>query len=94
MYRKIESVKFFNNPNDIAWDQRNAQGIGQIRLYGEGVFHLEGTNYPKYFRYEEPYDAHFCGDWLEVSKEEYREYIRKRIEKEYAEIEQLKKELL
>lgn len=95
MYRKIESAEFFSCPNDILWDKRNEQGVGQIRLYsGADVFHLNGTHYPKYFRYEEPWDAHFCGDWIEVSKEEYRTYILKKIEEEYAEIERLKKELL
>lgn len=95
MYRKIESAEFFSYPNDIMWDQRNAQGVGTIRLYSAAdVFHLNDTHYPKYFRYEEPWDSHCCGDWMEVSKEEYREYILKRIEEEYAEIERLKRELL
>ena len=94
MYKKIESANYFNNPKDIAWDNRNMNGIGQIRPYGEGVFFLNDTHYPKYFRYEEPWDTHCCGTGIEVSKEEYCEYILKRIEEEYSEIERLKRELL
>lgn len=94
MYKKIETAKYFNNPENIIFDYRNKQGIGQIRLDDGDIYYLKDVNYPKYFKYEEPFDAHFCGDWVEVGKEEYNEYIRKRIEEEYAIIERLKKELV
>lgn len=93
MYRKIESARYFDNPKNIIFDLRNEHGVGQIRL-NDGVFHLKNTDYPKYFRYEEPYDAHFCGEWFEVSKEEYCKYLLQKIEEKYVEIERLKKEYL
>jgi len=55
----------------------------KIRVVGRynGLYYLKNDTYPKYFKYEEPYDAHCCGTWREITEEDYNNYIKKEINK-------------
>ena len=89
---KIESEEYFKNVK-IFWDERNEMGRGEIRVANRGVFQFSDNRYPKYFRYEESWDERSCGTWVEVSKQDYQQYIYKRIKDLTDEINTLTKEL-
>lgn len=89
MIKMVESFDYFAPEFNKVWN-RTKNGVGEIRM-NDGVYHIKDTRYPKYFRYEESFDAHFCGDWFETTMEEFNDYISKQIRKKYAEIDELKK---
>lgn len=91
MIKKIKSFDYFAGANPIWGSIKN--GVGNVRI-NDGVYHIENTRYPKYFQYVESWDAHFCGDWYEVSKIDFQNYISKLIEEKYAEIADLKNTLM
>lgn len=78
----VENHEYFSN---YFWDERTESGCGKICLR-DGVYHIKNLTYPKYFRYEESFDTHFCGDWFEVSEKDYKDYISKCIAEKRAEI--------
>ena len=89
MIKMVESFDYFAPEFNTIWDHTK-NGVGEIRM-NDGVYCIKDTRYPKYFRREESFDAHFCDDWFEVTMEEFNDYISKQIRKKYAEIDELKK---
>lgn len=87
----VESFDYFARELNTIWDHTE-NGVGEIRM-NDGVYHIKDTGYPKYFRCEGSFDAHFCDDWFEVTMAEFYDYIYKQIEKKYTEIDELKKML-
>lgn len=86
MIKKVNSFDYFAGADPIWSHIKN--GVGDIRMDG-GIYHIKNTQYPKYFQYVESLDAHFCGDWCEVSKLDYQKYMYKLLKQKYAEIDEL-----
>ena len=85
---KINSRQEILNLGTVLYDAPNT-----IRIIQYGVFNLKDNNYPKYFKYFEPYDAHFCGDYCETTKEEYKNYLTNKIKKLKKQIKELQRKL-
>lgn len=64
-----------------------------IRISQYGIFYLENDHYPKYFKYFEPYDTHFCGNYCECSQKEYKKFLKERINEYSEKIKKYKKML-
>ena len=59
--------------------------------YEEGVLNHKGNKkYPQYYKYCEPFDHHFCGDYIPITKSEFECKIQVIIEEYQEKIEQLK----
>lgn len=83
--KKIDSPDYFKNN---IWD-RTENESGSVRT-DDGVFYIKNGKYPKYFKYEESFDLHFCGDWYEVTREDYNKYILDLIESKQKDIKKLR----
>lgn len=67
-------------PKDLIWEDEEA-----VRL-NCGVIHHDGNKtFPQCYKYEESWDAHFCGNWYPISRmdaiREIREYMTYFLEK-------------
>ena len=85
---KINSRQEILDLGTVWFDEPNA-----IRICQYGVFCLKDDHYPKYFKYLDSYNAHFCGSYCECSQEEYKNYLKKSIDEYSEEIKKLQKML-
>lgn len=85
---KVNSRQDILNLGTIWFNEPNAIRIGQY-----GVFYLEDSHYPKYFKYYESYDTHSCPNYCECSQEEYKAFLRELIDEYSEKIKKIQKVL-
>lgn len=52
--------------SDVIWENNKS-----VRLYNLGVIHHNNNHtFPQFYKYSKPWDAHFCGDYYPIDKDE------------------------
>ncbi len=52
--------------NDVIWEDNKS-----VRVCGIGVIHHNNNHtFPQFYKYSEPWDAHGCGEYYPIDKDE------------------------
>ena len=84
----VNSREELENLGEVIFNENH-----RIILANYGAFYLKNDVYPKHFEYNDPWDSHCCPDYFEITNEEYKSHLKKKVEELTKEIEYLNKRI-